>query len=313
MRSKRYLPGRAAMAGALTIVSVALGGTEPPGRPGPDEPAVAIGDDQAWSELAERLGAVKADTRAGKDTVMKFTIPTEVREILVNGGQRVKKGDVLVRARDADVLAALETQRFQASNETEVRSAEAQYELALFREEKGKATKNLSKSEEKELEIQVKVAGINVEAARSRLQTERLKLKYYEGQYERYRLEAPFDGQISEISVEIGQGVTDQQPALRIVNIDRLRIDAWPSTDLTLDLRLTEGSKAWVMLKGRPGWLEGRVMYVNPVADSVSQTRMVRVEVENPDQFPAGTPALVRFTAPSPAEGAGGGGRRASR
>lgn len=280
-------------AGALAASLCVVVGFAPAQPPAP-------GDDAAWEAL-EKQGAWKAETKAGQDSIMKFTVPTEIREILVAGGKTVKKGDVLVRARDADVAAAMETQRFQATNEAEVHSAEAQSEFAQFRYARGTATGTLSPSELKELEIQAKVAAINIEAAKARLETERLKLKYYEGQYERYRLEAPFDGVISELNVELGQGVSDQNPVLRIVNIDRLRIDAWPKTDETQRLRLGEGSPAWVMLRGRSDWMQGKVMYVNAVADSVSQTRQARVEVENPDHWPAGTPALVRFTAPTAA------------
>jgi multidrug efflux pump subunit AcrA (membrane-fusion protein) len=40
-------------------------------------------------------------------------------------------------------------------------------------------------------------------------------------------------------------------------------------------------------------------VYVSPVADSVSQTRRVRVEIDNPEGWPAGTQARVRFTEPT--------------
>lgn len=311
---------------ALAAISVCAGSVRALSCPHPAEPPSApdvreqvLSDDQIWENLVSATAAVKAETKAGQDSVMRFTVPTEIRELLVTGGKAVKRGEVLVRARDADVAAALETQRFQATNDTEVKSAAAQRELADFRLERGRITKNLSASEEKELEIQSKVGGINVEAADSRFKIEQLKLKYYEGQYERYRLEAPFDGIISEVNVEAGQGVNDQNPVLRIVNIDRLKLDAWPRTDDTLRLKLREGSPAWVLLRGRDGWeqgkgwMQGTVMYVNPVADSVSQTRQVRVEVDNPEHFPAGTPALVRFVEPTKgAEGVATKGGRAA-
>jgi hypothetical protein len=44
------------------------------------------------------------------------------------------------------------------------------------------------------------------------------------------------------------------------------------------------------------------------VADSVSLTRRVRVEIENPKGWPAGTQAVVRFEKPSGQFASAGGG-----
>jgi hypothetical protein len=45
--------------------------------------------------------------------------------------------------------------------------------------------------------------------------------------------------------------------------------------------------------------VKGTVLYVSPVADAVSQTRRVRVEIANTENWPAGTQARVRFSEPS--------------
>ncbi|HYE03844.1 MAG TPA: hypothetical protein VD963_11505, partial [Phycisphaerales bacterium] len=43
-----------------------------------------------WHEVTRRFGGVKADTRPSRDATMKFSVSTEVREVLVQGGQKVK-------------------------------------------------------------------------------------------------------------------------------------------------------------------------------------------------------------------------------
>lgn len=48
---------------------------------------------------------------------------------------------------------------------------------------------------------------------------------------------------------------------------------------------------------------EGRVIEVDPVADPVSQTRRIRVEIDNVAGWPAGTQARVRLAGPPPAGG----------
>lgn len=257
----------------------------------------------AWRAVAARFGGVEADTEPCRDVIMRFSSPTEVREVHVVGGQKVKKGDLLIRARDADVKAAVDQQRLRAETDLEVKAAEAALELARFK------YKNLldarqggagTPTELEERRIEQKQAELALEQAKVRLTEQQLLLRQIEGRYEQLRLEAPFDGTIEEVMVDVGQGVNEQMPAIRVVNTDKLWLDAYPRTSETIELGLKQGSKAWVLidLPGGAKMTEGEVLYVSPVADSVSQRRRVRVEIVNVGGWPAGTQAMVRFTPP---------------
>lgn len=283
-------------------------------------PAADNGMDSAWDRAAERFGGSKAETRPRLDTTMQFSFATEVREISARGGQRVKEGELLMTARDAEILAALDQQRLVAASDAEVRAAQQRVELAEFRFTQLKASQTYSPTEFEELRIGAETAKVELEQARTNFERQRLSLKQLEGQAERYYLRAPFAGIVEEVLVEIGQGVNEQQKALRLVNTDRLILDAYPGTDETLRLRLDKGGKAWVLLDVEPAggaagaggteatWpvVEGVIDYVSPVADSVSQTRRVRVEIANAAGWPAGTQARVRFTPPEQTTAAGG-------
>ncbi|MBC7833616.1 MAG: efflux RND transporter periplasmic adaptor subunit [Phycisphaerales bacterium] len=253
-----------------------------------------------WQEVSREFGGVASDTRPSRDAVMRFSTPTEVREVSVMGGQQVKKGELLIRARDAEISAAIEQQKVVASSNLELLGSEASRDLAKFRYDRLIESKEHSPAEAEERRIELATATIQVEVAKMRSQVENLRLKAYEAQSERFRLDAPFDGVVEEVLVEVGQGVNEQAPAIRIVNIDRLWLDPTPDTYDTIRLSLKEGSPAWVLvdLVTGPRLVEGKVLYLSPVADSVSQSRRVRVEIENPDYWPAGTQAMVRFDRP---------------
>lgn len=257
-------------------------------------------DAAIWEKAAEAFGGFKADVRPRHDVTMKFSFSTEIRTVEKNGGDRVKKGDVLARARDAEVLAAMASQKQLAENELEVRAAEKQLELAEFRFNQLKAGRTFSPTEFEELRIGTESAKVQRDQAKKNLEQQQLRMRQLEGQYERYYLEAPFDGVIEEVMVEVGQGVTEQENVIRLVNTDKLWLDPYADTAETIRLGLLAGSKAWVLinLPGKPQLVEGAVVYVSPVADSVSQTRRVRVEIDNPKGWPAGTQARVRFSAP---------------
>ena len=295
-------------ASAVTVcVSPALlaAGQPAPGSGGPSSAASGESTytDPMWRELAARFGGVEPDTQPSRDVVMRFSFPTEIREVLVVGGQPVKRGEVMIRARDAHLKAAVELAKLRAGNELEIRAGESAMELAEFRfsnAEKAKAKDAYSAAEFEERRIELQQARIQLEQKKVRLREQQLTLEQAEGQHEQFRLEAPFDGIVEEVLVDVGQGANEQVPAIRVVNTEQLWLDAYPRTFETLELGLKEGSRAWVLLNhpGGPRLAEGKVLYVSPVADSVSQRRRVRVEIQNTAGFPAGTAAMVRFTEP---------------
>jgi HlyD family secretion protein len=263
---------------------------------------------QDWESVAKEFGGTTAATRPCKDAKMSFAFSTEVLEIPVQGGQRVKKGDLLIRARDSEVKTAIDQQRALAENDLEVQGAEKQLELATITFENIKKA-GPSPQEFDQRRIEADVARVQRDQAKFNREQQRLKLAQLEAQYERYRLLAPFDGVLDEVTAEVGQGVTEQDKVLRIVNIDKMWLDPTPPTAETIILNLAPGSKAWVLvdMPVKPILMEGRVLEISPVADSVSQTRRVRVEVDNPKGLPPGTQAAVRFVAPEGKWAAGSG------
>lgn len=286
-------------AAALSSMAAVAQTSKSQATPPPAEPA-NLPDFSAWEAVAQEFGGYRADTRPRNDVTMKFSFSTEIRELSVVGGQRVKQGEVLVRARDAEIKAAVDQQRALADNGLEVVGAEKALELAEFKFNQLKSGKVFSPTEFEQLRIESETAKVQRDQAKKNLEQQAFRLKQLEGQYERYYLEAPFDGMIEEVMVEVGKGVTEQDEVLRIVNTQKLWLDPYAKTHETLKLGIQKGSPAWVLidLPGEARVVRGTVLYVSPVADSVSQTRRVRVEIDNAQNWPAGTQALVRFSEP---------------
>lgn len=292
-----------AAAGVAMVVPTAVGQGQPPtqGKAAPPPAAPQTLGFSEWESVAHEFGGYKADTKPRNDVTMKFSFSTEVREINAVGGQRVKKGEVLVRARDAEIKAAVDQQRALSENTLEVQGAEKALELAEFKFNQLKSGKVFSPTEFEQLRIESETARVQRDQAKKNLEQQVYRLKQLEGQFERYYLEAPFDGTIEEVMVEVGQGVTEQENVLRMVNTDKLWLDPYADTHETLKLNIQQGSPAWVLidLPNQAKVVRGSVLYVSPVADSVSQTRRVRIEIDNTQNWPAGTQARVRFTEPA--------------
>lgn len=269
-------------------------------QPGSAEPLTLRGD----PDWARSYGGYRVYADPIHDAVMGFSFPTEVREILVKGGDRVTAGQLMVRARDGEAVAAVKFQKLRAENEWEVRAAENALELAEieFRAiERAYQGGSGSQQEYDRVKNAFENARITLEAAKMRLQEQRIGLERFEAELERFRLAAPFDGIVQSIDVSVGQVMGDSQPVIRVVNIDRLKLMVPTPTREVLGLGLKPGDKAWVVmnLPGEPTVLIGEVTEVSPVADAPTQQLRVKVEVENPDGRPAGVLSWVRFTEPS--------------
>ncbi len=271
----------------------------------PPEPTTPTPPADSWEVRGGRFGGDEWITRASRDVPMGFTISLEVQQIPVKAGQAVKAGQLLVRGRDGEILAGLAVQKARAENDTEVKNALAQQELAQTRfdaVQKVMSQDAGTAAEFDERRIALDSARIGVEAARKKLEEQVLEHARLTEQAARYRLEAPFDGVIDTLAVEVGQTATERDPILRVVKIDPLWIDVPVKTSETIRQSLDPDHLAWVLLDlpGEPVVLSGKVLYVSSVADSSSGTRRVRVEVSNPQRWPAGTRARVRFTDPGP-------------
>lgn len=270
--------------------------------PQPASPAVpTAGAD--WADRAKAFSDLEWITRPSRDATMSFTISIEVRELAVKPGDRVKQGDVLIRARDSDALAAVETQRIRVTNTGPLDSARAAVDSAQTRYDRileANKEKATNQQEIDDRRVQLDAARAQLLNAANDLKEEAARLRQLEESLARYRLDAPFDGTIESILVESGSSIEPPNPVLRIVNIDALWIDLPAPTELTLSRGLKSGDPAWVLLDVPGSYVAvGTILYVSPVADAAAGTRRVRIEVPNPKQFPPGTRARVRFEKPA--------------
>jgi RND family efflux transporter MFP subunit len=256
--------------------------------------------DPAW---VTSFGGVRTFADPSKDSQMGFTFPTEVREILVKVGDRVEKGDVLVRARDNEAAAAIEVQRARAENRYEIDWVQNALDLARIefgRVEELRGGGGSSPYEYDRAENAVKAGEIDLNRAKERLREQQLQLARLEADLERYYLVAPYDGVVQDVMVSEGESTNESRPALRLVKVDPLYLRTPEEATRVRQLGLELGDPAWVILNlpGDQQVREGRVIAISPVTETGSQRLIVKVEVPNPDGVTAGLLAWVRFEPP---------------
>jgi RND family efflux transporter MFP subunit len=257
--------------------------------------------------LITAFSTIKAVTRPSRDAVMGFTVPTKITDIVVRGGQDVAKGQVIVQGDEAEDRALLRLQKVRAETDLPVARARKQMELAETEYRIQQEVRAGGGSSDQQLErarLAFEVAKIDVSKAQMEQTQEVIQVDRLESRVQKFRIEAPFDGIVDNVMLDVGHSASEHDKVVRVVNVDNLWIDAPAPTQDAVTLSLKVGDKAWVLfdMAGSPIVREAKVIESAPTADAASRTRRVRVEVANPkgpERLLAGEPAYVRFTAPS--------------
>ncbi|MDL0430388.1 efflux RND transporter periplasmic adaptor subunit [Marinobacter sp. TBZ242] len=195
-----------------------------------------------------------------------------VEELMVEQGERVEEGKVLLRLSEDGRGAAVEQWQ------SRIRKLEADLSAA-----QQLRARDLT-SESELLTLQSELSAARAELARARLAVDNLTPR------------APFDGTINRRDVDLGDLVQVGSPLLELVRIDRLKATGQiPQQSVG---NVEEGQKATIhTLDGE--MLEGQVSFVASAADPQTRSFAVEVTVENPDRKRvAGGSATLRISLP---------------
>jgi HlyD family secretion protein len=256
-----------------------------------------------FTAAAGRVEEIVANSKAGTvKTRLRATLSTEigglVQVLRVREGDRVEKGEVLLRLADSDYRAvmtlrqrALETARFgksEACTNAEQAERDLVRYLRLAREE--------IVSEELLDNVQSKrdAAVAGCDGARARELEAAAALDLARVNLAKTVLRAPFAGIVAEVSAEEGEWITPSPPGLpippvvEILDNEAIYISA-PLDEVDVG-RVRPGRAVRITLDAYPGEsFDGEVTRVAPyVMDIEEQNRTFEIEVEFVDQEFAG-------------------------
>nr|WP_284047963.1 efflux RND transporter periplasmic adaptor subunit [Marinobacter sp. ATCH36] len=188
-----------------------------------------------------------------------------VEDVRVETGDRVTGGDLLMGLDDEQAEFELESVRAEVS-EARARLEEAQRRLAEARSVG--AGRNIAATEVSARESEV----ATTEAALARLRAEE---KRHQVVLARHRIEAPFDGVVSNRTSDLGEWVTPGDELLTLVDTTNLRLDFRVPQDYYQ--RITDDSELLVQARGMnqkpvPVTIESLV----PVSDTQARTFLLR-------------------------------------
>lgn len=247
----------------------------------------------------------------------------QIVQLLVAEGQAVKTGELLARLDDdlqklalTRALGELQVQVRKAESDVAVRAAKksaavAQADLDRALAARRNFPESISDSEVDSLRLKAEKAFLDIEQAEFELDLARVTRGIRQAEadqarlgVERRQIRAAFDGTIVEMARQVGEWVQPGEKVLRMVRLDRLRIEVMlpPSTDrrgLAGAAVVFEPNVSGQAVSGRS--LEGKIVFVHPEIDPVNGQIRVWAEVENKDGWLLpGDRGTLRVGAPSP-------------
>ncbi|MBK1719615.1 efflux RND transporter periplasmic adaptor subunit [Thiocystis violacea] len=224
---------------------------------------LAAPETHEWPRLLAATGTIAA----WQEAVIGAEIGGyRVTEVLVDVGDRVREGQLLIRI-DSDTVAAELDQARASVAEAEAMLAQARDDGDRARQVKGTAAMSAQQASQYLTSEQTALA--RLVAARAKVRTEELRLT-------QTRVLAPDDGVISARLVSMGSLAQPGQDLLRLIRGGRLEWRAEvPATELS---RLAIGGEASVITPDG-GRFSGRIRQVAPTVDPRTLTGLVYVDL----------------------------------
>jgi HlyD family secretion protein len=258
-----------------------------------------------------RVEATVANTRAGTIKACmrsRISLPVggQVAELMVDEGDYVKAGQVLIRlwnddhaARVEEAEARLAVSRAAAGGSCDTAALDARE----LKRQKGLAEKNLISVEKLDAtQTRANVSSSACTRTRAGITTAQATLRLQTALYEKTLLRAPFAGVVAEINGELGEYVTPSPPgvatppAVDLIGTDCLYVTAPIDEVDAADIRL--GLPAKITLDAYRGRIfEGEVSRIAPyVKEFEKQARTVDVDVKF-TEFPQDISLLAGYSA----------------
>jgi HlyD family secretion protein len=253
-----------------------------PGAPGrATTAAMTVTVAQVRSEAITRSVPATGSVHPWQEVVIGAEVGGyRVSDVLVDVGQQVRKGQVLVKL-SADLLESE-----VGSRRASLRSAEADAANAAAALKRGQAISTsgaLSAADLDRLNADAVAAQARVETARADLHNAELRLRYTS-------VTAPDDGTISSRTVSVGQIAQAGNEMLRLLRQNRVEWRAEVPEALLLQVRPGQTASITGVDGSR---IEGKVRAVAPTVSVTNRTAVVYVDIQKgsarPGMFARGT------------------------
>lgn len=236
-------------------------------------------------------------TEPSEMSELAFALPGVVIDVPVKLGDVVKKGQLLAQ-QDESVEKAELIVRMQEKQEAllQITAAEKEYatKTVAFNRQDDLVKKNLtSKTEWETAKLDMEIAKVRGDLAKETVKKTDAQIEEQQIKISLKKLVAPYDGIVKKIDADRGETGDPQKPAMIIVSNNPL----WVKIDLASEKakHLKLGQELQVRYGDEAQARKAKVIFLDPVVDAASDTRIVRLEMENADNRESGLQVLVKL------------------
>ncbi len=225
-----------------------------------------------------------------------------LREVAVDRGDVVRKGDVLARLESGIEKALLDLAEARAASDATIKAREARLRFLTKKRERilelqGKGAASAAALDE--VESDYAIALEDVQEAKSNLRMAQLDVVRAAEVLKQRSILSPIDGVVAERNLLGGEYAYEQAPIMTIAQINPLNVEVF--VPIALYGAITIGMEA-IVSGEQPvgGRYAASVEVIDPLIDSRSGTFGIRLLLPNPNHaIPAGLRCKIEFPARS--------------
>ncbi len=213
------------------------------------------------------MGAVITGTvQAARRADLRAEVQAVVLQVLKESGDKVKRGDLLVRLDDSSIRDSVNSasESVRASGQSYEQAERQLQRLKKLRESGMVTTQQLEDTEIRRNNAQSDLAAAQARSAQARQQLQRTEVR------------APFDGIVSDKKVSPGDSAQIGKELLKVIDPTSLRFEGFVSADSIGSVKLGEKVSFRINGYGNDEFI-GTVTRVSPAANPT--TRQVEVQV----------------------------------
>lgn len=236
----------------------------------------------------------RGDTMPYKEYKVCFPTMGVIHEVKIKEGDSIKKGDVIMVQDDREERAELKLLELDC-NDLPIQAAQKKADVAeVDFEYKDKMKKAGEKNhlEWTRAKAEWEVAKVQIEQAKQELKQKEAKRDKQDQHVKNMTLRAETDGIVKELINDIGSNVDPTKPVITVVENNPLLVQVYVPGLASRQLK--RGDKLRVSYD-RVNWKEASVSYLSPEADAGAGTRLIRLELPNPEGDPSGLRAFIEL------------------
>lgn len=258
----------------------------------------AAGDQDGATDLGDRLDCVM---RPSASVSLSAPTPGLLAEVSAERGDRVTAGQTIARLEDGTEAATVALDRLRATSDAAERARDAEAESATKQAERARYLSERELMSEREAETLItaeRVAKLQAELSDHEHEVVKLELARSQAALDRRRIVSPIDGVVIEKKLSAGEYADGENPILRVVTLDPLRVETFAPA--AFFGRLHKGGKATVYpAPPLTGAYEAEIEVVDPVFNAAGGVFGVRLRLANADgKLPGDYRCSVSFAPP---------------